>query len=87
MVDAGFLVVLALILLARWGRARRRQSPCANVEAFVDGELDYLQAVAFTDHLAECRRCQGSVTGLMQLEVLGSRYLDEQRYRKKWGGG
>lgn len=39
---------------------------CSDVELFFDRELPREQESAFRDHLADCRRCQDKLHGLIQ---------------------
>jgi hypothetical protein len=49
---------------------------CEKVELFVDGELPFEEAETFRSHYADCVRCQSEVADLMQLKLLGHRYVE-----------
>jgi cellulose synthase operon protein C len=58
--------------------------PCDQVELFVDGELPFEEAEAFRNHFPDCVRCQAEVGNLMQLKLLGYRYV--RRTAEQAGG-
>ncbi len=45
---------------------------CAQIGAFVDGELDADEAERFRDHLGGCARCKAELHALVQLRALES---------------
>ncbi len=49
---------------------------CENLELFVDGELSAEEAEAFRLHLPDCVKCQREMADLMQLKLLGQRYVE-----------
>ncbi|MDY7228723.1 CHAT domain-containing protein [Hyalangium rubrum] len=56
--------------------------PCDQVELFVDGELPLEEADAFRFHLPDCPRCQREMSNLMQLRLLGNRYVEREGTRE-----
>lgn len=45
------------------------ESPCDDLVAFADGELEPERASAFRDHLRACARCRNRLTDEMQLSA------------------
>lgn len=56
-------------------------SPCDNVELFVDGGLDALEAERFREHLVTCTACEATIAELMHLRVLALRYHERKLAR------
>jgi anti-sigma factor RsiW len=54
-------------------------TPCDDLVAFVDGELDSERAAAFRVHLRTCETCQ---SGLVEAVQLSARLSDLPRHKK-----
>lgn len=64
------------------GRMSERASPCDDLVAFADGELDPDRAAAFREHLRTCERCRRALVEVLQL----SARLSELRPRTDCNG-
>jgi hypothetical protein len=66
----------SLAFMIRCREERERQAgagPCADLVAFIDGELEVARASAFRAHLGRCQPCQRGVLEGIQLGVRLSR--------------
>lgn len=51
-------------------------TPCDQLSRFADGDLPLEESQEFARHLAQCEKCQEALTGVLQLDQMGRRYIE-----------
>ncbi|MCY1040640.1 CHAT domain-containing protein [Corallococcus sp. bb12-1] len=51
-------------------------TPCDQLSRFADGDLPLEESQEFARHLAQCEKCQEALTGILQLDQMGRRFIE-----------